>query len=139
MSNSCFYLDKWRSYTPAKFEVWASIMTLTLDVWPRHFFQHWYSMVTSNRWNFVVMWCVILEKPWSRVLWRTNIVKKKKKKKKKEKKKKENFFFHLFIFFFSFLFVFSCFLRQKKFFFLYIFFFFFFFFFFSLLYFTHSY
>ena len=94
-----------------KFEVWASIMTLTLSVWPKYFSLHPYSIETNNWWKLVAMHHAISQEPRSKVL-STNIVKKKRTKlyktkfffvlKKREKSaqnawkwinKWENFFF----------------------------------------------
>jgi hypothetical protein len=67
----------WLCYTPSKFKIWASIVTLTFDLWPKYSFQTCYSMDTTYTWKITVERCAVSEEPCLEKTWRTNIVKKK--------------------------------------------------------------
>jgi hypothetical protein len=62
------YVRHRQSYTVSKFELWAAIVTLTFDLWPRYFFPHSYLVETVNLWKMNVMWCAISEKPVHKIL-----------------------------------------------------------------------
>jgi hypothetical protein len=61
------------------FKIWTLSVQCDLDLWPKYFFPHCYSMDTNKIWKFVVMWFVVSEIPETKVLF-TDIVKKPLKK-----------------------------------------------------------